>query len=115
MRGLPPLYDCFSVLISWLAVIPSRRAADASLMEANFLDGFFEGGRSAPLLRELLTLACARHSVPLARVWPLFVQFLVVRAQFFLHRKSSGAELSTRMLELTWQHRDRFLFPASTL
>ncbi|HEY8175053.1 MAG TPA: methyltransferase domain-containing protein [Gemmatimonadaceae bacterium] len=115
LRGLPPMYDCFSALISLLAVIPSRHAGNAALMEGNFLDAFFGGGRWAPLFRELLTLACTRHSVALARVWPLFVQFLVVRTQFYLHRRSSGAELSTRMLELTWQHRDRFLFPASAL
>jgi SAM-dependent methyltransferase len=115
LRGLPPLYDCFSALISLLAVIPSRRVANGALMEANFLDAFFEDGRWAPLFRELLTHACTRHSVALARAWPLFVQFLVVRTQFYLHRRSSGAVLSTRMLELAWQHRDRFLFPARTL
>jgi SAM-dependent methyltransferase len=112
-RGLPPLYDCFSSLISLLAVMPSQPAPHFALIEANFLDNFFEDGRWTPLIRQLIGVACERHAVDPSHVWALFARFLVVRTQFFLHRRSAAAGLSARMLELSWLHRDRFLFPAN--
>jgi ubiquinone/menaquinone biosynthesis C-methylase UbiE len=109
VRGLPPLYDCFSALISLLLVIPSRAAEPNVAMETNFLEAFFEGGRWTPLMRQLLAHACDRYSIEPEQIWPLFTQFLVVRSHFFVHRKSPGAGAATKLLELIWLHRDRFL------
>jgi Ser/Thr protein kinase RdoA (MazF antagonist) len=112
VTGLPPLYDCFSLLISLLAVMPVPASTYGSIIETNFRAGFLRSGRWTPLIAYLLALACEQQATDPARVWPSFLQFLALRTHFFARRGSTGAAAeSARMLEAAWKQRDRFLFP----
>src|SRR5439155_8233714 len=114
-RGLPPWYDSFSALISLLAVIPTTGPVHGSVVETNFRDAFLRGGRWTSLMAYLIALACEQHAIDPARAWPLFLQFLSLRTQFYLSRGSAGAAAaSARMLEMMWRDRNRFVFPPAT-
>jgi SAM-dependent methyltransferase len=116
-RGLPPLYDVFSLLVSALsgAVTEGNGIGESSRgWEAYFLEAFFGNRSAANFFRELLVLTCSRLQVPTTELWELFLQFLVVRTNYFISRESGQRELYSKFLELAVLNRKRFIFSGTS-
>jgi hypothetical protein len=113
VRGVPPLYDVFSLLVSALpSVVVDERggALRQAPSDSQFLTAFFGRGHWTNLIHLMLETACERLSVPYAEVWSLFLRFLVLRTNDYVQRPSSGmAERHARFLQLAVLHRKEFV------
>jgi hypothetical protein len=111
-RGLPPLYDLFSFLIT---VLPAVRPEDSfskvgsTERERQFLTAFFGNSPWAEFTRELLQSACDRLELRPDSVWPMFVQFLTIRCWFYLWWRSGEREHFLRFLQLLSQCKGKFV------
>ena len=106
-RGLPPLYDVFSLLVSALSAVVTEENG----WEAQFLAVFFGYGSAANVFRKLLVMACSRLQIPTTEVWDMFRQFLAVRTHYYVSRDSGRqSELYSKFSELTLRNRQRFIF-----
>lgn len=114
LRGLPPLYDCFALLISLLPILAPRQhpSANGAAETAQLREMFFEGGRWTDMAREQLLLACDRLSIPHDEVWTMFAQSLVLRTHYYKRRGSPHAELFAALLAAAWHHKNEFLLRA---
>lgn len=111
-RGLPPLYDVLSLLISVLPVMQLENIAtpaDNDLLEAQFLEAFFGRGRWSKLNAQLLLGICRHLGIPSHLIWDMLVQFLFLRARFYLSRGSEEARSYLSFLRLTSRHTREFL------
>jgi len=111
-RGLPVLYDVFSLLVSALpaVVIEEKGPRESSRRwEAHFLAAFFGNGSTAKFYRKLLLVACGRLQIPPAGLWQLFLEFLVVRTHYHASRESDQRELHSKFLELTLRNSQHFI------
>jgi SAM-dependent methyltransferase len=110
-RGLPPLYDVFTLLVS---ALPAAHTEKESLSAAagwdkHFLAAFFGKGQSANLFKELIVKACNQMQIPQTQVWEIFLQFLVLRINDFKYRKSGHQEIHKRFLALALGHAKNFI------
>lgn len=113
LRGVPPLYDIFSFLITALPAVrwdSSFRGATLTERERQFLTVFFGDGPWASFTKELLLFACEQLGLRPEEVWAMFVQFLVVRCRFYLQWRSQERKHFLRFLTLLAQHENQFVF-----
>jgi SAM-dependent methyltransferase len=111
-RGLPPLYDVFSLLVSALpAVVTEENPIGDSPQgwETHFLAAFFGNGSAAKFFRKLLEMACSRLHIPPAGLWEAFLQFLELRANYYASRESDQCELHSKFLELALRNSQHFI------
>jgi SAM-dependent methyltransferase len=112
-RGVPPLSDVFSLLISVLPVVtlegpnvgPEQRS-----FEPKFLEAFFGRASWAGLFRDLLLHACKESSLPTEQVWEAFVRFLILRIHHFVPISSPAMTAHSKFLVCALQRRGEFLF-----
>jgi hypothetical protein len=113
IRGVPPLYDVFSLLVSALpSVVVDGRGEVLRRVpsDSQFLTAFFGHSPWTGLIRLMLETACERLSIPHSEVWNLFIRFLVLRTNDYLQRLSHGmAERHARFLQLAVLHRKEFV------
>jgi hypothetical protein len=113
IRGVPPLYDVFSLLVSALpSVVVDGRGGGLRQVpsDSQFLTAFFGHSPWTDLIHLMLETACERLPVRHAEVWNLFIRFLVLRTNDYLQRPSPGmAELHARFLQLAVLHRMNFV------
>jgi SAM-dependent methyltransferase len=112
-RGLPPLYDVFTLLVSALsAVVTEENGIGESSRgwEAHFLAAFFRNGSAADFFRKLLAMACSRLQIPTTGLWEMFLQFLTLRTNYYASRGSDQRELHSKFLELTLRNSQHFIF-----
>ncbi len=113
VRGVPPLYDVFSLLFSALpsVVVDEREEARRrGPSDSQFLTAFFGDSSWTDLIHLILETACKKLSVPHTEVWNSFIRFLVLRTNHFLQRTSpSMAERHERFLQLAVIHRKKFV------
>jgi len=113
IRGVPPLYDVLSLLLSVVPLVGRgeklcgfRRRA----LEDQFLSAFFGTGPWARQFGELLLAGCELLSVVPSRLWDAFVTCLILRRNYFALRGSpAAAQTSAKFLVCALQHRDKFL------
>ena len=109
-RGLPALYDTFSLLLSSLPVIEVQNSSDAkNLLEAQFLTAFFGNNESATLMRDLLLSACAQFAIPKEQAFAQFVAFLTIRSNYFAGRSRAMMKYHQRFLEIAENRRPDFI------
>lgn len=123
VRGVPPLYDCFTLMFSVLPAVPAERlSADPS--QARFLTAFFSDGPWARLFRDVIVTVAGGLQVPHESVWGMFLEFLVIRAHFHESRDRENsppvglaatglAHVYASYLGSVGQYSDRFLLPVS--
>jgi len=111
-RGLPPLYDVFSLLVSSLPAVVTEENEISELprgWETHFLAAFFGNGSAAKFFRKLLVMACSRLQIPRTGLWKMFLQFLALRTNYYASRESDQRELHLRFLELTLRNSQHFI------
>jgi len=111
-RGLPPLYDVFSLLVSALPAVATEKngSSEASRgWEANFLATFFGNGPAAKLFRDLLLIACSRLQLPPTGLWEMFLQFLKLRINYYASRESDQRGLHLKFMELSLRNCQHFV------
>jgi SAM-dependent methyltransferase len=111
-RGLPPLYDVFSLLVSALPAVVTEESEIAELprgWETHFLAAFFGNGSAAKFFRKLLVMACSRLQIPPTGLWKMFLQFLALRTNYYASRESDQRELHSKFLELSLRNTQHFI------
>ncbi|HEY2932975.1 MAG TPA: methyltransferase domain-containing protein [Acidobacteriota bacterium] len=114
-RGLPPLYDVFSLLISALPAVseqPQDSLSGDSPWVAHLQPAFFGNGPWAQLYGETLTSACQALGVTSADAWRQFVHFLLLRLRYLNSRNSPFAQEHLKLMVLTAEFKSRFLLGA---
>lgn len=112
-RGVPPLCDVFSLLISALPAVTVERSnvrPEQSSIELKFLAAFFGRASWAELFRGLLRHACKELSLPTGQVWETFIRFLILRIHHFVPRSSAAVAAHSNFLVCALRHRGEFLF-----
>lgn len=123
-RGVPPLYDVFSLLLSVVPTVVLEKEAltpPEDLPERQFLAAFFGQGPWAEFFHEKILAACQWLASPPSLVWEMFLQFLFLRIQHLLlqgHPLTRGqAQLVppmthnlVRFVRLALRHSGEFLF-----
>jgi hypothetical protein len=112
-RGLPPLYDVFSLLVSALSGVATKGSGigeSSRGWETHFLEAFFGNGSAANFFRELLVRACSRLQIPTTELWELFLRFLGVRTNYYVSRESGQRMLYSKFVDLAVRNRKHFLF-----
>jgi SAM-dependent methyltransferase len=116
-RGLPPLYDVFSLLVSALPAVETEKNGldeSPSGWETHFLTAFFGNGSAAKFFRELLVMACSRLQIPATEPLVMFLQFLELRTHYYASRKSDNRGLHLKFLELTLRNSQHFILADSS-
>ena len=114
VRGAPALYDVVSLLISALPAVEVGGRAVHFGSEAwieRFTSVFFDRGPWMELYRDLLLQACRGLGVPESQAWPQFMQCLVMRANYFMHRGGRAQVDHMSFLRVAAELRERFLLP----
>jgi SAM-dependent methyltransferase len=92
--GLPPLYDLFTLLYSGAYVPPEAGTRGYGSEEerwiASFNATFFEASAFGRIARDLTIEACRRLEVPAELIGNLLVEYVLIRAQYYLARGSSA-------------------------
>src|SRR5712691_10172364 len=99
-RGVPPLYDVFSLLLSLVSTVVVEKEAltpAENLLERQFLAAFFGQGPWTEFFQKMILAACQWLVSPPSLVWEMFLQFLFLRIQHFLLH---GRPLTRRQAEL---------------
>lgn len=123
VRGVPPLYDAFSLLLSAVPFVEFEGDVcrdGESLSQKQFLTAFFGRGRWTELFRTLLRIATRNMEVPEPEVFDRFTYFLALRIRYFHLRmhpriRTEPAFLHPMALEhakylaLALTHADQFL------
>jgi len=111
-RGLPPLYDVFSLLVSALPAIVTEENGSVESSrgwEANFLTAFFGNGSGAKFFRELLLAACKSLHIPPKGLWENVSPFLTLRIHYYASRKSDQRGLHLKFKELALRNCQDFI------
>jgi SAM-dependent methyltransferase len=126
VRGMPPLYDAFSLLFTILPAIPAD-TAPADPIQGRFMSAFFDDGPWGRLFRDVIARVAAALQVPTSGVWGMFLESLVIRRHFHEsrdaenpiashlvpgvdgHRTMSPCDAFATYLDLAMQHCDRFV------
>jgi hypothetical protein len=117
IRGVPPLYDVFSFLLSLIpaAIVECRSAAtQRQNLEPQFVCAFFGKGRVAQLFEKTVLMAAERMAVRSANSWRMFLQFLVLRTNYHWSRNSPQAQEHVQYLRVALQHRQDFIVRATS-
>jgi ubiquinone/menaquinone biosynthesis C-methylase UbiE len=112
VRGVPPLYDIFTLLISLLHAVVTGDTSwpPGDSAETQFRGAFFGTGPFAQLFREMILSACDGLAIAQADVWKMFLQSLVLRRNHHASRGSwSMAETELRYFQLANEHRKEFI------
>lgn len=112
-RGLPPLYDVVSLLISILPVLPEsddKQLDKTDPLQALFSESFFGCGPAARLFREALEKTCEGAHVPPERAWEMFLHSLLLRVGHYQSMGNPLAENHSRFLHFALQNRSSFVF-----
>lgn len=102
VRGVTPLYDVFSLLLSSLFLAArweSTHSKPISLQKC-FSESLFGSGPWAEMFRRLLLQASSQLAIPTEEVWTDLLEFLVLRTNLFM-RKSSEMEKEHRHFLVT--------------
>src|SRR2546426_2481098 len=124
-RGVPPLYDVFSLLLSVVPTVVLEKEALApaeNLLERQFLAAFFGQGPWVEFFQKMILTACQWLASPPALVWEMFLQFLFLRIQHFLLQGRPLTRRQTqflhpmmhnlvRFVHLALRHSGQFLLP----
>ena len=112
-RGLPPLYDVLTLLLSVVPLVgmgERRFSSRRRTLEEQFLTAFFGTGRWTGLFRELLLAACEPLSVAPSQLWKAVVAFLILRInQFELRRSPVAAQTHMKFVVRALEHKEKFL------
>ena len=112
-RGLPPLYDVVSLLISILPVLPQnddQQLDKTDPLQALFSESFFGRGPAAGLFREALQKSCEGAHVPPEGAWEMFLHSLMLRVGHYQSMGNPLAENHSRFLDFALQNRPSFVF-----
>jgi ubiquinone/menaquinone biosynthesis C-methylase UbiE/uncharacterized protein YbaR (Trm112 family) len=110
-RGVTPLYDVFSLLLSTLFLAARWESGRGELISTQrcFRDAFFGTGHWAKMFRSLLLSAAGQLAIPQEEVWTDLLEFLVLRTNLYT-RKSSEMEREHRgFLVTAVQRRQEFV------
>ena len=110
MRGVPQLYDVYTLLLSSLPAlaleIPEITNSDNRL-ESQFRAAFFGTGPWAMATREILERTSAASDNP----WLELLMFLVIRSNYFLWRQPALGREYSRLLQFAAEHKKSFVGP----
>jgi ubiquinone/menaquinone biosynthesis C-methylase UbiE/uncharacterized protein YbaR (Trm112 family) len=112
MRGVTPLYDVFSLLVSTLFLATrweSTRADEPTSMQRSFREAFFGTGSWARMFRGLLLTASQRLAIPKDEVWAEFLEFLVLRTNLFTRKSKEMEREHRQFLIMAIEHRNDFV------
>lgn len=110
VRGVPPLYDVFSLLLSLVPAVVVKEFKRRDSSECQFRSAFFGGGPFADLFRKMVLNACDGLSILESDVWKMFVQTLTLRRNYHASRGSwSWAESESQYLQVAVENRKEFI------
>lgn len=112
-RGLPPLYDVVTLLISVLPLLPENRGeslAGVDGLQARFIQSFFGKGPMAGLVRQAIQKTCENAGIPPQHAWEMFLDSLLLRVSHYRSIGNPLAENHSRFLQFALQNRPKFVF-----
>ena len=111
VRGVPPLYDVFSLLLSLLSArVVNQNSGLRETFESRFSYAFFSPGPFAQLFRNMILIACEALGVSPAETWNMFLQSLTLRYNHHLARGSTQqAEEELDCLRFAVDHYEEFM------
>ncbi len=108
IRGVPPLYDLFSLIISVLPAVTTKGeqelGKDRWIPTREFLMAFFSQNPYSEFFRTLLVASCEQLSLPSSEIWRMFVASLVIRFHYYRARNSGTADQYLEYLKLASKH-----------
>ena len=111
-RGGPPLYDVFTLLLSVLPAVSvdlKKPNISQTPWVSRFEEAFFGRGQWAGRFRAWLSTACEKLEVSRADVWPMFLQFLILRTHYVRERGSWLAVEHLKFVETALDKKEDFL------
>jgi SAM-dependent methyltransferase len=115
VRGVTPLYDVFSLLISTLFLAArweTGPVGEPGSMQSSFRDAFFGTGSWAEMFRSLLLAASQRLAIPRDEVWTDLLEFLVLRTNMFTRKSSEMEKAHCLFLATALRCREKFVLPS---
>jgi SAM-dependent methyltransferase len=112
IRGVTPLYDVFSLLVSALPLADLCEKGSESMpgsLQRNFEQAFFGEGPWTELFRRLLSSACERVALSPDEVWRHLLEFLVLRINHFTRESAEMEREHRQFLVVALQQQQRFL------
>jgi hypothetical protein len=111
-RGLPPLYDVYTLLVSALPLFTDREQSTSPAetpWAANLQTAFFGNGSPAQLYREMIMRALRGFGVGPEEAWRQFVHFLLLVLHRLRSRKSPFAQELFKLIVLAAKFKSSFL------
>ena len=110
-RGVTPLYDVFSLLLSTLFLAARWESHNGELVSTQrcFRDAFFGAGPWARMFRSLLLSAAKQLAIPQEEVWADLLEFLVLRTNLYTRKSSEMEKEHREFLVTAIQHRHEFV------
>jgi hypothetical protein len=112
IRGVPPLYDAFVLLLSSLPALALEYreipSADDRL-ERQFAAAFFSTGPWAMATHQVLQHVCGNSPGAASDLWRQLLLSLVIRANYFLWRQPSLGRQYSRLLKFAAEHESLFV------
>jgi hypothetical protein len=111
VRGVTPLYDTFSLLLSalFLAARWESSPTEPTSLQKCFRDSFFGTGPWAETFRRLLLQASGQFAIPQEEVWTDLLEFLVLRTSLFSRKSSEMEKEHQNFLVTAIQRKDEFV------